>query len=474
MFKHLYSEISKLTGHRVLCVGDIMLDRFVYGDVSRISPEAPIPVFHEQRTETTLGAGGNVVRNIVSLGGNVDVVVIVGNDHAGYELTEKIAAMQEVSPYILTDNSRPTIIKTRFVSSGQQLLRSDREDIKQISQRMEEEVLIRVKTAMTDCDVIVLSDYAKGLLTDRVISETIKLAKEKNKPVLIDTKGRDFTRYHGATLLTPNKKELSEATGVIINTVEDAEKAARLLIEQCDLGGVLAKLSEDGVCLVMKDEKASHFKADAREVFDVSGAGDTVVATMALAIAGELKYEDCAALANLAGTIVVGKIGTATVHQEELRAEVMHGQARFSEGKLITAEDAAEIAKHGRAHSQKIGFTNGIYDYLNPGHLASIRQARKACDFLIVGLNSDDSVQKEKGKDHPKNSEEERATVLAALADVDAVVIFNEDTPYDLIKTIQPDILAKGGDYTVEEVIGHKLLESWGGKVLLTSLMKND
>lgn len=472
MYKHLYSEITKLTGHRILCVGDIMLDRFVYGNVSRISPEAPIPVFHEKRTETTLGGGGNVVRNIVTLGGNVDTVVIVGKDQAGYDLTENIAEMPQVAPYVITDKTRPTIIKTRFVSGGQQLLRADREDIKEIDSEMESEVLIRVRTAIKDCDVVVLSDYAKGILTDNVISETIKLARKNNKPVLIDTKGRDFTRYKGATLLTPNKKELTEATGMVIKTVEDAEKASRDLIEQCDLDGVLAKLSSDGVCLVMKDKPAEHFTADSREVYDVSGAGDTVVATMALAMAGGISLPDSAALANLAGSVVVTKIGTATVTQDELRTEVMQGQSRFSEGKIVSAEEAAEISNHCRNHGMKVGFTNGIYDLLHPGHLSSIRQARAACDFLVIGLNSDASVKKEKGESRPINSEEERATVLAALPDVNAVVIFNDDTPYEIIKTIHPDVLIKGSDYKVEEVIGYDLVQGWGGKVVLADLVE--
>lgn len=472
MFKHLYSEISKLSGHRVLCVGDIMLDRFIYGNVSRISPEAPIPVFHEQRAETTLGGGGNVLRNIVTLGGNVDTVVIVGKDQAGYDLTEMIADMPEVAPYILTDKKRPTIIKTRYVSGGQQLLRSDREDAKAIDKKMEDEVLLRIRSSMDDCDVIVLSDYAKGILTDRVIEETIKVAKKKNKPVLIDTKGRDFTRYKGAFMLTPNKKELTEATGIEICSIDDAEKAARLLIDQCDLDGVLAKLSGDGICIVMKDKEAVHIKADTREVYDVSGAGDTVVATMALAMAAGLPLPDCAALSNIAGSIVVGKTGTATVTQDELRAEIMHGQSRFSESKIVTASEAAELAKHCRSQSKTVGFTNGVYDLLHPGHLSSIRQARQACDFLIIALNSDDSVKRVKGDKRPINGEAERATILAALSNVDAVVIFDKDTPYDLIKEIQPDVLIKGGDYKEEDVVGHDLLAGWGGKVILTELVE--
>jgi len=473
MYKHLYSEITKLTGHRVLCIGDIMLDRFIYGNVSRISPEAPIPVFHEKRMETTLGGSGNVVRNIVSMGGNVDTIFIVGKDQAGYDLTEKLSEMPEVSPYVITDKTRPTIIKTRFVCEGQQMLRSDREDISIIDKKIENQILLSIKGAIEDCDVVILSDYAKGILTDKIISQTIKLGREKNKPVLIDTKGRDFTKYKNAHFLTPNRKELKEATGMEIKTVEDAYKASNLLIEKCELDGVLAKLGKDGLALILKDKPIEHFETKAREVYDVSGAGDTVVATMALAMAGGLSISDSSALANLAGSIVVTKTGTATTTQSELQSEIMKDQSRFSESKIMSTKEITEVAKDCKNKNKKVGFTNGVFDLLHSGHLSSINQAKRNCDFLIVGINSDASVKRLKGDDRPIYSEEERALVLSALSNVDAVVIFNDDTPYDIIKTIKPDVLIKGSDYKVEEVVGYDLVQSWGGKVVLADLIEN-
>src|SRR5580704_14952370 len=330
MFAHLIPLVEKLASHRVLCVGDVMLDRYVYGQVERISPEAPIPVLHTQREAVTLGGAGNVVRNIVSLGGTVDLVGIIGQDQAGYDLAKQITELPQVTSYLLTDNSRPTTLKTRFVADGQQLLRADMEINQAISADMEEQTLQRVKGAIESASIIILSDYAKGVLTDRVVSEIVKMARDKKKKILIDPKGRDFTRYRGAFMLTPNRRELADSTGLSVRSVEDAEKAAKQLIEAHQIDCVLAKLGSDGICLVQKGEKPQHYRASAREVFDVSGAGDTVVATMALALAGGVNPGDGAALANVAGSIVVGKIGTAVCTREELARELAYDEARVS------------------------------------------------------------------------------------------------------------------------------------------------
>lgn len=471
MYAHLQPELEKLHGHRILCVGDVMLDRFIYGQVERISPEAPIPVLRIGRESMALGGSGNVVRNIVSLGGQVDMIGVVGHDQAGYSLAEQISALPQVVSYMITDDTRPTTIKTRFVADGQQLLRADREISANLSEDIEDQTLLRLRNAIDGCEVVILSDYAKGVLTNTVLGEAIRLGHEKKKPVLIDPKGRDFSRYRGAFMLTPNRKELQESTGLTIKTVADAERAARLLIEACNLHAVLAKLGSDGVCLVCRDEPAQHFQATAREVYDVSGAGDTVVATMALAMAGGLSLPDAAALSNIAGSTVVGKIGTATVGIEDLAREIMHGQSRITEEKVLSFAGAAEAAERWRKQGLKVGFTNGVFDLLHPGHLSLLRQARAACDRLVIGLNSDASVKRLKGESRPVQSESARAAVLASLADVDAVVIFGEDTPLELIKTVRPAVLVKGSDYTVETVVGAKEVQSWGGQVVLAKLV---
>lgn len=469
---HLIPLVNKLAGHRILCIGDIMFDRFIYGQVERISPEAPIPVLHIQREAVSLGGAGNVVRNIVALRGHVDVVAVVGQDQPGYDLANQLTSMPNVTSYLLTDSSRPTTLKIRYVANGQQLLRADYEVSKAISNEMEEQVMLRVRSAIEDCKIVILSDYAKGILTPRVVAEIIKLANEKNRFILIDPKGRDFTRYDGATMLTPNRRELAEATGMQINTIADAEKAARQLIAEHHVKGILAKLGGDGVCLVLKDQPAQHFRAQAREVYDVSGAGDTVVATLALGLAGGLSQADSAALANIAGAIVVAKIGTATVDADELQRELMHDQSRKSEEKIIGITHVAEMAERWRKQGFKVGFTNGCFDLLHPGHISLIRQARAACDRLIVGLNSDESTKRLKGENRPVQNETSRATVLASLADVDQVVVFPEDTPVNLIKAIRPNVIVKGADYTVDAVVGGDLVESWGGQIVLAALVE--
>jgi D-beta-D-heptose 7-phosphate kinase/D-beta-D-heptose 1-phosphate adenosyltransferase len=411
------------------------------------------------------------VRNIVALGGQVDMVGVVGQDQPGYDLANQLTALPQVTSYLLTDNSRPTTVKTRYVANGQQLLRADYEVGKPVSAEVEQQIMLRVRGAMESCEIVVLSDYAKGVLTPHVVAEIIKLAKDMGRTVLIDPKGRDFARYNGATLLTPNRRELGEATGIPIHTIEDAEKAARQLIDAHQLKGVLAKLGGDGVCLVMKDQPAQHFRASAREVFDVSGAGDTVVATLALGLAGGLSPADSAALANVAGAIVVSKIGTATVSADELQRALMHDQTRLSEEKIVGVAQASEMAERWRKQGFKVGFTNGCFDLLHPGHISLIRQARAACDRLVLGLNSDASVKRLKGENRPVQNETARATVIASLADVDQVVIFDEDTPIDLIKAIRPAVLVKGADYTVETVVGADLVQGWGGQVVLAKLV---
>lgn len=472
MYAHLIPLIEKLPEHRVLCVGDVMLDRYVYGQVERISPEAPIPVLRTQREAVTLGGAGNVVRNIVSLGGQVDLVGVIGQDQAGYDLAKQLTSLPQVTSYLLTDNSRPTTLKTRFIADGQQLLRADYEIAQPVSADMEQQTLLRVKGALDGCNVVILSDYAKGVLSTKVITEILTLARAGGHKVLIDPKGRDFSRYRGAYMLTPNRRELADATGSSIRTIEDAERAARQLIKEHDLEGVLAKLGSDGVCLVMKDQPAWHFRASAREVFDVSGAGDTVVATMALGLAGGLLPEDSAALANIAGAIVVGKIGTAVVTREELARELMHDEARKSEEKIVSLTEASEMAERWRKQGFKVGFTNGVFDLLHPGHVSLIRQAKAACDRLVIGLNSDASVKRLKGDGRPVQNENARAAVLASLADVDQVVIFSEDTPLNLIKAVRPSVLVKGADYRVDQVVGADLVQSWGGQVVLANLVE--
>jgi len=471
MTSSLLTCLERFAGQRVLCVGDVMLDKFIYGEVSRISPEAPVPVLRIVRESNVIGGAGNVVRNIIDLGGMVDFIAVVGEDNAGYEVARHLSVSKHVSSYLLTNPGRPTTIKTRFVAGTQQLLRADYETSSGITEDIEEQVISRIKLAAVDCRIIVLSDYAKGALTERVVKEAIQFARQKNLPILVDPKVSDYSRYSGATLVKPNRKELAEASGRTIENVEDAEAAARELIQTYNLNGIMATLGADGICLVIKGKPAYHFEPKAREVYDVSGAGDTVIAALALGIAGGASFNEAAEIANYAGSIVVGKIGTATTTVDDLSQEIMRSHSENSAQNVLQLQQAKDLVERWRAKGQKIGFTNGCFDLIHPGHISLLRQARAACDKLIVGLNTDASVQRLKGPTRPVQNELSRATVLSAFSDVDAVVLFDEDTPIDLIKALRPDVLIKGADYTVETVVGSDLVQGWGGKVVLADLV---
>ncbi|MDD4616081.1 MAG: D-glycero-beta-D-manno-heptose-7-phosphate kinase [Alphaproteobacteria bacterium] len=468
----LSQRLDTFASRRILCIGDLMLDRYIYGQVERISPEAPIPVLHVQRETATLGGAGNVVRNLAALGSKVEVIGVVGNDEAADSVEHEFAILSGVTAHLLRDSSRPTTQKTRYVAGSQQLLRADREQAKPIAEDIQKQIVEFLRKVVDNADAVILSDYVKGVLTPFVISETIKIAKQAGKLVIVDPKGRDFGRYRGASWLTPNRKELADATGIAIQSIENADKAAHSLIGDFDIGSVLCKLGAEGVCLVRKDNKTEHFQTKAREVFDVSGAGDTVIATLALALTSGFTPSEASELSNIAGSVVVGKIGTAAVTRDEIAKELRHAETQRAEDKLTGWGEIKDIAERWRKEGYKVGFTNGCFDLLHPGHIYLLRQARAACDKLVVGLNTDASVKRLKGETRPVQNETARATVLASLADVDQVVLFSEETPLELIKVIRPDVLVKGADYTIDKVVGAPEVQSWGGKVVLAELVQ--
>jgi D-beta-D-heptose 7-phosphate kinase/D-beta-D-heptose 1-phosphate adenosyltransferase len=350
------------------------------------------------------------------------------------------------------------------------LLRGDRETAVPVAASASAEVLEDAERLIDSCALVILSDYGKGVLTPDVVRRIIGLAREHRKPVVVDPKGHDYSVYEGAALVTPNRKELHEATGLPAETDEEVVAAARALIEQAGIANVLVTRSQDGMTLVTAAGTVHHLPAEAREVFDVSGAGDTVIATVSAAIAAGLPLLDAARLANVAAGIVVGKIGTAVATAADLVAALHHDEIRAGEAKVLSLDGLLEKIEVWRRKGCRIGFTNGCFDLLHPGHVSLLAQARAACDRLIVGLNSDSSVQRLKGPSRPVQSEAARSTVLASLADVDAVAIFQEDTPMDLIEAIRPDVLVKGADYTVETVVGADLVQSYGGRVVLARL----
>lgn len=466
----LATVVEGMRGARVLCIGDVMLDRFVYGYVERISPEAPIPVMRIHREVAMLGGAGNVVRNLVALGAAAAFVSVVGDDDAGHEVGRLIGELPGVDPCLVIEGDRGTTIKTRYIAGAQQLLRADRETLTPISEETVRRLRQMVEAVLPSVDVVVLSDYGKGVLSPGILSQVMAAASAAGRPVLVDPKGQDYGIYAGAHVLTPNRKELGEATKMPVGNDDEIAAAARSLVDDCNVAAVLATRSQDGMTLVGRNGAAVHFPAEAREVFDVSGAGDTVVATVAAALAAGATLPQAAKVANVAAGIVVGKVGTAVVHTAELLEGLHQRELHEDAQKIMGREAVLEAVARWRHRGLRIGFTNGCFDLLHPGHVSLLMQARAACDRLVVGLNSDASVQRLKGPTRPVQSEAARSTVLASLSAVDAVVLFSEDTPLELIAALRPDILVKGADYTIDRVVGADIVQAYGGRVLLADL----
>ena len=470
-FDQLASAIARQT---VLCVGDLMLDEFVYGEVSRISPEAPAPVIAVNHTDIMIGGAGNMARNIASLGAKCIFVALIGRDEAAHVITAKLAHDPSIEPHLVVDPSRPTTRKMRFVSEhfSTHLLRADWEFAHAAPADIEQELIDKALEALPRANVVVLSDYAKGVLTQRVIREVIDAANEAGKPVIVDPKNPDLSVYRGATVITPNRKELAEATRRHVSSDDEVADAGFEAIKLFDGEALLVKRSEHGASLVLADGSAVHVPAHAGPVVDVSGPGDTAVATFAVAMAAGAEWETALRWANAAASVVVGKQGTATASLAELRARILPHASLVNEEKIALSGDALEArVKAWRKQGLRIGFTNGCFDILHPGHVKVITEARAACDRLILGLNSDASVKRLKGADRPLQNERARAEVLAALEAVDLVVFFDEDTPLRLIERIKPNVLVKGGDYTREQVVGHEIMDAIGGEVLLVEIV---
>jgi D-beta-D-heptose 7-phosphate kinase/D-beta-D-heptose 1-phosphate adenosyltransferase len=466
----LHAVLDRLPQAHVLCVGDVMLDRFVYGSVSRISPEAPIPVLRVQREAAMLGGAGNVVRNLAALGAHSAFVSVIGTDAPGSELEALLGAMPNVGVSLVSVRDRNTTIKVRYVAAGQQLLRADSESDAALPEVARKAVLTRAIAELDGCQALALSDYGKGVLGAEVIADLIVAARRSGCPIVVDPKGSDYRRYAGASVVTPNLRELEQASGLPTSGDDQVVAAARKIIADCDIGAVLVTRSGEGMSLVESGDRVSHIRAEAREVFDVAGAGDTVVATMAAGLGAGFGLEAAARLANVAAGIVVGKLGTAVATIEELRAAIDRQNFTAANTKLLTPEQALARATRWRDHGLSVGFTNGCFDLLHPGHVSLLRQARAACDRLIVGLNSDASVRRLKGESRPVQGESARAAVLSSLTDVDALVVFGQDTPLELIETLRPDVLVKGADYAEDQVVGAQIVKSYGGKVVLAEL----
>jgi D-beta-D-heptose 7-phosphate kinase/D-beta-D-heptose 1-phosphate adenosyltransferase len=463
-----------IASQTVLCVGDLMLDEFVYGEVSRISPEAPAPVIAVQRSETNIGGAGNVARNIASLGGCCIFVGLVGADDAGAKLQAELAQQDRIEAVLVCDSSRPTTRKVRFVSEhfSTHMLRADWELAQPASAEIEQKLIDAVLPLLPRADIVLLSDYAKGVLTARVIRNVIDAARKFGKRVIVDPKSANLAIYRGATLLTPNRKEFAEATRSRADSEASIAEAAQDAMVLADCEAMLVTQSELGMTLVVRGGAAIHVPALPVKVRDVSGAGDTVAAALALSLAARADWETALRTANAAAAVAVGKKGTAIVTPAELRRKILPHASLVAEEKIVAA--GGDLDPHladWRRQGLRVGFTNGCFDILHPGHVKVLTAARGACDRLIVGLNSDASVRRLKGEGRPVQDERARAEVLAALEAVDLVAIFEGDTPVKLIAQVRPSVLVKGGDYTREQVVGHEIVEACGGRVVLVDIL---
>jgi D-beta-D-heptose 7-phosphate kinase/D-beta-D-heptose 1-phosphate adenosyltransferase len=442
---------------KLLVIGDLMIDHYLWGSCERISPEAPVQVVNVERESSVLGGAGNVINNLRALGAQVDVISVIGGCEISDELKTLLTDIKVDTQYLITQKDRITSKKSRIIASQQQVVRYDRESTDEISSESQKEILDTFRSIITDYDGVLLSDYGKGVLTKELTNALITIANKNNKKVLVDPKGLDYSKYKGAFLLTPNKKEAGEATQVNIKDEASLTQAITQLKTECDLDVSLITLSEQGVAIY--DNKLRTHPTVAREVFDVTGAGDTVLASLGFALACEYEIDDAVEFANLAAGVVVGKIGSATATLNEIIEYESSLNKSTSDEHIKTLSEIASLSEELKARGKRIIFTNGCFDILHAGHVRYLETAKSYGDVLILGLNSDRSVTALKGEGRPINIQLDRAYILAALEAVDYVVVFDEDTPYDLIKAIKPHVLVKGGDYKGKAVVGQDIAD---------------
>jgi D-beta-D-heptose 7-phosphate kinase / D-beta-D-heptose 1-phosphate adenosyltransferase len=462
--------MSDFSGIQVLVVGDAMLDRYFDGVVESLSPEAPAPVLKHRATRSALGGAANAAANVASLGGEARLVAVVGDDDEGREVSALLGE-RRIGGAVVVDPGRPTTTKTRLATGGRQLLRIDRETTESLAPAPEREVCEAVEAALDGVGVVIIADYAKGVLTPAVLAAVMAAAKARGVPVLVDPKRADLAAYRGASLIKPNRAELTLATGVACADDASAERAARSVIAETG-ADVLLTRSEAGMTLYRDGEAPLTMPSRAVEVFDVSGAGDTVIAALALGLASGMDLPRAMRVANTAAGIAVSKAGPVAVSGRELALALRRAPSRADavKGELVDLARAAAVRERWRAEGLTVGFTNGCFDLLHAGHVGLLRECAAHCDRLIVGLNTDASVRRLKGPDRPVQHEESRAAVIGAIDTVDLVVLFDQATPLELIETLSPDVLIKGADYTEDQVVGAGFVRAAGGKVVLAAL----
>ena len=454
-----FDIISAMPSKKIVVVGDLMLDRFINGGVTRISPEAPVPVLSYQDETLIPGGAANVARNLARFGVNTVLIGVTGDDAPAQQLLDNLAEEPQIKLKTLRDPKRPTTVKTRFSSSNQQIMRLDHEHISPLSQALYKRLFAAVKTALRGADALILSDYNKGVIDHSTAQHITAMANDAGVPVIADPKKPDASTYKGNTLITPNISEFRYMTGLALTSHQEIANAARDVIRRQKIKSILVTLGADGMMLI-DAKNAHHVSSQAQSVFDVSGAGDTVIASITAALAAGADMKTATELANTAAGIVVGKAGTATTLAGEILASIAPSYT-------VSKSDVFDMVGLWRDAGLTVGFTNGCFDLLHPGHLWVLEKAAAACDRLIVGLNSDRSTRRLKGPGRPHQSQDKRASVLASLPMVDAVVVFDAPTPAKLITAIRPDRLIKGGDYNALDVVGRDTVIARGGKVVI-------
>lgn len=441
----------------ILVIGDLMIDHYLWGSCDRISPEAPVQVVNVKKESSVLGGAGNVINNLVTLGSVVDVISVIGNDSVANELKSLLEKIDVPTSNLVVENNRKTSKKSRLIASQQQVLRYDMESIDDINENSHKQIIQTLEKNIDKYSSIILSDYGKGVLTTNLTKEIIKIANKNSIKVLVDPKGKDYSKYKGSYTLTPNKKEAMEATNIDIKDESSLIEALKSLKTQCELEVSLITLSEQGIAIF--DDELTIKPTVAREVYDVTGAGDTVIASIAFALGNNLDIKDAIYFANLAAGVVVGKIGSATTTLDEIYEYEYSLHKSNSTSHIKTFDEIKTLSSKLHNQGKKIVFTNGCFDILHVGHVKYLEVAKSYGDVLILGLNADSSVRKLKGPTRPINTQDDRAYILASLESVDYVVIFEEETPYELIKLIKPHVLVKGGDYEGKEVVGQDIAD---------------
>ena len=467
-FKHFFNGNDR---PKVLVVGDLILDEYIWGSVHRISPEAPVPILETRSENLALGGAANVANNLVGLGCEVHLCGAVGQDEKGDKLLKTIHDRAIQTEGIFRFVHRPTTSKMRIIAHNQQILRVDKEDNRPITEKTEKKLIQYINQILPEMDGVICSDYHKGILTEKVIKAIMHRAQKSKKPVIVDPKSSDFSLYKGATVITPNLREVARSVPIKIEDKEDLGRAAEYLLNLTKAQAILITQGKDGMSLYQNKENPVSIPTVAKEVFDVTGAGDTVISVFGMAMFVGFNFQEAAWLSNMAASVVVGKVGTAVVTLDEIN-EFLHDEMLRTSHTILGLEELKKIISLAKSTGKNVVFTNGCFDIIHGGHIEFLQKAKALGDILVVGLNTDQSVKKLKGENRPIKSEKERANILAALKYIDYITLFNETTPEKLIREVKPDILVKGDDYKIDEVVGREIVEGYGAKVELIPIVR--